>query len=73
MKYFEFFFRLERQLPSGTLLLYSWDNPIGTREITWSCGNIKNEVIKIDRYVSYIFYTFDFRVTRIIKTIFRVF
>ncbi len=37
----------------GRLLFYSWDNPIGNREITWTCGNIKNEVIKNDKFVSY--------------------
>lgn len=40
------------ELKPKNMLLYSWNNPTGTREITWSCGMLKNQKLSVDTLIS---------------------
>lgn len=36
-------------LAPNTLLLYAWDNPVGNRQISWSCGELKDQEVNLDK------------------------
>jgi len=36
-------------LESGTVVLYTWQDPTGPRELIWSCGEAKNYKDTLDQ------------------------